>query len=324
MLVINEQDQQQLLNMKEVIDEVAHALKAFSEGKTETPLRYVLPFNNENKYLVMPALSDELKIVGIKTVTFAPENPEKGKKTITGSVLLSDYETGETLAVLDGNYLTKIRTGAISGVATKYLAREEAKTLCVIGAGDQAQGLVAAVMAGRNIDTVHFSSRTKEKANQFADTVAKKYHVTTKVFNVADDAMEKADIIVTATNSSYPVYSRSLKPGVHLNAVGSFKPDMQELPSESMLVANKIVVESVEAAMEETGDLKVPQDEGLITVNSLYGELGDIVAGNILGREDNKEVTLFKSVGLAIVDIVVAHYFYKKALKNSNKNHKIC
>jgi len=111
---------------------------------------------------------------------------------------------------------------------------------------------------------------------------------------------------------------------VHLNAVGSFKPDMQELPSESMLVANKIVVESVEAAMEETGDLKVPQDEGLITVNSLYGELGDIVAGNILGREDNKEVTLFKSVGLAIVDIVVAHYFYKKALKNSNKNHKIC
>lgn len=320
MLVINEQDQQQLLNMKEVIDEVAHALKAFSEGKTETPLRYVLPFNNENKYLVMPALSDELKIVGIKTVTFAPENPEKGKKTITGSVLLSDYETGETLAVLDGNYLTKIRTGAISGVATKYLAREEAKTLCVIGAGDQAQGLVAAVMAVRNIDTVHFSSRTKEKANQFADTVAKKYHVTTKVFNVADDAMEKADIIVTATNSSYPVYSRSLKPGVHLNAVGSFKPDMQELPSESMLVANKIVVESVESAMEETGDLKVPQDEGLITVNSLYGELGDIVAGNILGREDNKEVTLFKSVGLAIIDIVVAHYFYKKALKNSNKS----
>lgn len=135
--------------------------------------------------------------------------------------------------------------------------------------------------------------------------------------------MEKADIIVTATNSSYPVYSRSLKPGVHLNAVGSFKPDMQELPSESMLVANKIVVESVEAAMEETGDLKVPQDEGLITVNSLYGELGDIVAGNILGREDNKEVTLFKSVGLAIIDIVVAHYFYKKALKTAI-NHKIC
>jgi len=159
MLVLNEQDQQQLLNMEEVIDEVAQSLKAYSEGKTETPLRYVLPFNEENRYLVMPALSDELKIVGIKTVTFAPDNPKKGKKTITGSVLLSDYETGETLAVLDGSYLTKIRTGAISGVATKYLAREDAKTLCVIGAGDQAEGLIAAVMAVRNIDTVHFSSR---------------------------------------------------------------------------------------------------------------------------------------------------------------------
>ncbi|MBI5971622.1 ornithine cyclodeaminase family protein [Staphylococcus caledonicus] len=319
MLVLNEQDQQQLLNMEEVIDEVAQSLKAYSEGKTETPLRYVLPFNEENRYLVMPALSDELKIVGIKTVTFAPDNPKKGKKTITGSVLLSDYETGETLAVLDGSYLTKIRTGAISGVATKYLAREDAKTLCVIGAGDQAEGLIAAVMAVRNIDTVHFSSRTKENAEKLASNVAEEYNVQTKVFDEADDAMEDADVVVTATNSSKPVYSRSLQPGVHLNAVGSFKPEMQELPSESMLVANKIVVESTEAAMEETGDLKVPQEEGILTENSLHGELGNIVAGKISGREDDKEVTLFKSVGLAIVDIVVANYFYKKALEKNNQ-----
>lgn len=319
MLVLNEQDQQQLLNMEEVIEEVAQSLQVFSEGKTETPLRYVLPFNNENRYLVMPALSDELKIVGIKTVTFAPDNPKKGKKTITGSVLLSDYETGETLAVLDGSYLTKIRTGAISGVATKYLAREDAKTSCVIGAGDQAEGLIAAVMAVRNIETVHFSSRTKENAERLAQNVEKEYNVFTKVFDEADDAMEEADIVVTATNSTKPVYSHSLHPGVHLNAVGSFKPEMQELPSESMLVANKIVVESVEAAMEETGDLKVPQEEGIITQESLHGELGDIVAGKIPGREDDKEVTLFKSVGLAIVDIVVANYFYKKAIENSKK-----
>ncbi|GGG97902.1 ornithine cyclodeaminase family protein [Staphylococcus pragensis] len=317
MLVLNEQDQQQLLNMEEVIEEVAQSLQAFSEGKTETPLRYVLPFNNENRYLVMPALSDELKIVGIKTVTFAPDNPKKGKKTITGSVLLSDYETGETLAVLDGSYLTKIRTGAISGVATKYLAREDAKTLCVIGSGDQAEGLIVAVMAVRNIETVHFSSRTKENAERLAQNVEKEFNVSTKVFDEADDAMEEADIVVTATNSTKPVYSHSLHPGVHLNAVGSFKPEMQELPSESMLVANKIVVESVEAAMEETGDLKVPQEEGIITQESLHGELGDIVAGKIPGREDDKEVTLFKSVGLAIVDIVVANYFYKKAVENN-------
>ena len=192
-------------------------------------------------------------------------------------MLLSDYETGETLVVLDGSYLTKIRTGAISGVATKYLAREDAKTLCVIGSGDQAQGLIAAVMAVRHIDTIHFSSRTKENAERLAQEVANNYNVSTKVFEEADDAMEEVDVVVTATNSNHPVYSHSLHPGVHLNAVGSFKPDMQELPSESMLVANKIVVESVEAAMEETGDLKVPQEEGIITKDSLHGELGDIV-----------------------------------------------
>ena len=147
MKYIDEQTQAQLLDMNEVILEVEKALQAFSENKTITPLRYVLPFNEQNRYLVMPALSDELKIVGLKTVSFAPDNPKKGKATITGSVILSDYETGETLAVLDGGYLTKIRTGAISGVATKYLSREDAKVLTVIGAGVQAEGLIEAVMA---------------------------------------------------------------------------------------------------------------------------------------------------------------------------------
>ena len=318
MRYLDEQTQSELLNMNEVIEEVGQALKAFSEGKTETPLRHVLPFNKQNRYLVMPALSDELKIVGLKTVSFAPDNPKKGKATITGSVILSDYETGETLAVLDGGYLTKIRTGAISGVATKYLSREDAKVLTVIGAGVQAEGLIEAVMAVRNIEEVHFSSRTKEKAEKLAEATQQKYGVKAKTYDQADEAMEAADIIVTATNASEPVYSHTLHPGVHLNAVGSFKPDMQELPSESMMIANKIVVESTEAAMEETGDLKVPQEEGILTHNMLYGELGDIVSGKKAGREDEKEVTLFKSVGLAIVDIVVAQYFYKKALESDN------
>lgn len=318
MQYLDEHTQAHLLNMKEVIDEVGKALEAFSEGKTKTPLRHVLPFNEHNRYLVMPALSDELKIVGLKTVSFVPDNPKKGKATITGSVILSDYETGETLSVLDGGFLTKIRTGAISGVATKYLSRKDSKVLCVIGAGVQAEGLIEAMIAIRDIEVVHFSSRTKEKAEQLAKATQSKYGVKVSVYDEADKAMEEADIIVTATNASHPVYSHTLHPGVHLNAVGSFKPDMQELPSESMMVANKIVVESTEAAMEETGDLKIPQEEGILTESMLYGELGDIVSGKKLGREDKEEVTLFKSVGLAIVDIVVANYFYKKALENKN------
>ena len=315
MLYLTEKDQQQLLNMREVIDEVAESLKAFSEGETETPLRYSIPFNEDNRYLVMPALSDALKIVGLKTVTFAPKNPEKGKSTISGSVILSDYETGETLSVLDGGYLTKIRTGAISGVATKYLSRENANTLCVIGAGEQAEGLIAAVLAVRNINTIHFASRTIEKAERLAKQTKDLYDVNVEVFEDANQAIEGTDIVVTATNSSTPVFDRTLDPGVHLNAVGSFKADMQELPTESMMVANKIVVESTEAAMEETGDLKIPEQEGVLTQDMLHAELGDIVAGRKQGRTDEKEVTLFKSVGLAIVDIVVANYFYKKTQK---------
>ncbi len=148
----------------------------------------------------------------------------------------------------------------------------------------------------------------------FAETVQQQYQsVDVTVMENVDDAISNADVIVTATNATQPVFNKPLDAGVHVNAVGSFKPDMQEIPSETMLVANKIVVESMEAALEETGDLKVPLEEGIITERSLHGELGDIVIGKISGRDDNEEVTVFKSVGLAIVDIVVAQYFYKKA-----------
>ena len=313
---IDEQTQAQLLDMNEVILEVEKALQAFSENKTITPLRYVLPFNEQNRYLVMPALSDELNIVGLKTVSFAPENSKKGKATITGSVILSDYETGETLSILDGGFLTKVRTGAISGVATKYLAKENAKTLSVIGAGVQAEGLIEAILAVRDIEKIHIASRTFEKAENFAQNIRNRFNIKVSVFRLADEAIDSADIVVTATNANQPVYTHSLHPGVHLNAVGSFKPDMQEIPSETMLVANKIVVESMEAALEETGDLKIPQAEGILTKNMLHSELGDIISGEKVGRETEEEVTVFKSVGLAIVDIIVAQYFYKKLIQS--------
>ncbi len=316
MKYIDEQTQAQLLNMNEVILEVEKALQAFSENKTITPLRYVLPFNEQNRYLVMPALSDELNIVGLKTVSFAPENSKNEKATITGSVILSDYETGETLSILDGGFLTKVRTGAISGVATKYLAKENAKTLSVIGAGVQAEGLIEAILAVRDIENIHIASRTFEKAENFAQNIRNRFNIKVSVFKSADEAIDSADIVVTATNASHPVYTHSLHPGVHLNAVGSFKPDMQEIPSETMLVANKIVVESMEAALEETGDLKIPQSEGILTKNMLHSELGDIISGEKVGRETEEEVTVFKSVGLAIVDIIVAQYFYKKLIQS--------
>ncbi|MBO3065755.1 MULTISPECIES: ornithine cyclodeaminase family protein [Staphylococcus] len=317
MRYIDAQEQAKLLNMEEIVDAVAESLKAYSEGKTNTPLRYSLPFNEDNRYLVMPALSDELKIVGLKTVTVAPNNTKIGKNTIVGSVILSDYETGETLAVLEGSYLTKIRTGAISGVATRYLARENAKTLCVIGTGDQAQGLIEAVLAVRDIERIQFYNRTYDKAVNFSKQIEKDHeHLNLVVCDDVETAIADADIIVTATNAQAPVFKQRLAQGVHVNAVGSFKPDMQELPSQAIVDADKVVVEAVEAALEETGDLINPVSEGVFGRNHLYGELGHIVASKLEGRVSEDEITIFKSVGVAIVDIVVANYFYQKAIKS--------
>ena len=319
MQFIDAHEQAELLNMEEVVEAVAESLQAYSEGKTDTPLRYVLPFNEDNRYLVMPALSDELKVVGLKTVTVAPNNTKVGKNTIVGSVILSDYETGETLAVLEGSYLTKIRTGAISGVATKYLARENAETLCVIGTGDQAQGLIEAVLAVRDIKRIQLYNRTYRKAVTFAETVQQQYQsVDVTVMENVDDAIANADVIVTATNAIQPVFNKSLEAGVHVNAVGSFKSDMQELPSHAIANADKVVVEASEAALEETGDLITPIKEGLFGEKDLYGELGEIVGSLLAGRESDEEITIFKSVGVAIVDIIVANYFYQKAQKNND------
>ncbi|MCD8909803.1 ornithine cyclodeaminase family protein [Staphylococcus gallinarum] len=315
MLYINAEEQEKLLNMEEVVDAVAQSLRAYSEGKTDTPLRYVLPFNEDNRYLVMPALSDELKIVGLKTVTVAPNNSKQDKNTIVGSVILSDYETGETLAVLEGSYLTKIRTGAISGVATQYLARNDASTLCVIGTGDQAQGLIEAVLAVRDIKRIQCFNRTYDKAVKFAEMVQQQHKkIEVEVYERVEHAIAGADVIVTATNAQTPVFEQMLAPGVHVNAVGSFKPDMQELPSQLIANADKVVVEAESAALEETGDLLTPISEGEFTANDLHGELGHIVAKRLEGRVSDDEITVFKSVGVAIVDIVVANYFYRKKL----------
>ncbi|MCP8615932.1 ornithine cyclodeaminase family protein [Salirhabdus salicampi] len=314
MLVISKEEQKQLVNMNEVIDNASLALKEFSANRTVTPIRAALPFHNgQNTSLVMPSVAEELKSVGLKVVSVAPNNTKIGKKAINGVVMLSDFESGEPVAMLEGSYLTMVRTGALSGVATKYLAREDAKTLSVIGTGAQAEGLVAAVLAVRNIEQIYLYNRTKKKAEEFARYVFDTYGIQTEVISDANETVKKADIVVTATNALTPVFSDSLQPGVHVNAVGSFRPTMQELPSNAVTSANKVVVEAKDAALEETGDLQVPIREGLFNESDIYSELGKVVAGDYPGRESEREITLFKSVGLAVVDIVVARYIYDKA-----------
>lgn len=318
MLVINAEEQSSLVDINEIMECVEVALKEFSAQRTITPIRAALPFNQgHNTALIMPSVAEELSSIGLKVVTVAPQNKELGKKTIRGIVMLSDFKTGEPVALLEGSYLTMIRTGALSGVATKYLARENAKKLCIIGTGEQAKGLVEVMLAVRNIDEIMLFNRSEQKAHDFAYYIKNKFNKKVQVYTDANEAVSAADIIVTTTNSSTPVFSAKLKPGVHVNAVGSFRPTMQELPSHAVASAQKVVVESREAALEETGDLITPIHEGVFHASDIFAELGQIAAGELQGRTSDEEMTVFKSVGLAVVDIVVAKYFYDKAIKQN-------
>ncbi|HFU7089578.1 TPA: ornithine cyclodeaminase family protein [Bacillus cereus] len=321
MLVISANEQRNLVNMNEVIKYAALALQEFSAERTITPIRGSLPFASEqNTALIMPSVAEGLEALGLKVVTVVPENKKIGKKTINGIVMLLDFQTGEPLALLEGSYLTMIRTGALSGVATKHLARHNAKTLCIIGTGEQAKGIAEAIFAVRNIEKVILYNRTEEKAYAFARYIKEKFGKPAYVHTNANEAITEADIIVTTTNASTPVFSEKLKKGVHINAVGSFRPSMQELPSHAIASANKVVVESKEAALEETGDLQAPIQEGLFKASDIHAELGQIISGEKTGRENDEEITVFKSVGLAVVDIIVAKYLYERAMERGVGN----
>ncbi|OOZ90830.1 ornithine cyclodeaminase family protein [Bacillus cereus] len=316
MLVISANEQRNLVNMNEVIEYAALALQEFSAERTITPIRGSLPFASEqNTALIMPSVAEGLEALGLKVVTVVPENKKIGKKTINGIVMLSDFQTGEPLALLEGSYLTMIRTGALSGVATKHLARHNAKTLCIIGTGEQAKGIAEAIFAVRDIERVMLYNRTEEKAYAFSQYIQEKFGKPAYVHANANEAISEADIIVTTTNASTPVFSEKLQKGVHVNAVGSFRPSMQELPSHAIANANKVVIESKEAALEETGDLQVLIQEGVFKASNIHAELGQIISGERAGRENDEEITIFKSVGLAVVDIIVAKYLYERAVE---------
>lgn len=306
----------ELVDMKEILQCIEVALKEFSASATDTPIRTVLPFGTENSGVVMPSVAEGLQSMGLKYVNVVPSNITIGKKVINGVVLLSDITTGEPLALLEGSYLTRLRTGALSAVATKYLSREDSKTLGIIGTGEQAKGVCEAILAVRDIDTIYLHNRSEEKAISFSKFVSSKFNKQVVICPNSNEVVRNSDILVTATTSMGPVFTEALKPGVHVNGVGSFKPTMQELPTSAICSAVKVVVESKESALEEAGDLVVPIQDGMYSKEAIHGELGQIISGKLTGRDNEHEVTIFKSVGLAIADIVIAKYFYDKACKN--------
>lgn len=299
--------------MADAVEGMNRAFGALSAGYADVPLRSRVQSNGTT--LVMPVYLPESDALAVKIVSVFPANLEHGLPTIHALVLALDPQTGEPLAMMEGGSLTAIRTGAGSGAATKLLAREDAKTVAIIGSGVQAQTQLEAVCTVRAIERVLVYSRTQANAERFAEVMAG-YDVVPddiEVANSAAAAVREADIICAATTSATPVFvGEDVKPGTHINAVGSFTPEMQEV-DETTIRRARVYVDSREAVMAEAGDLIIPVRAGRVPESHIYAEIGEVVLGKKTGREDNDQITYFKSVGVAAQDGVAAAIALTKA-----------
>jgi ornithine cyclodeaminase/alanine dehydrogenase-like protein (mu-crystallin family) len=296
MLFLNEEQVQEDLRMADLIPAMERALIDFSAGKVKQPVRQVIPVDPPGGfYGIMPALTPDG--LGQKIVTFYPPNAEKGIPTHMALIVLNDPQTGAPLAVMDGRLITEMRTAAVSAAATKLLAPKDATVLAILGSGVQARSHLEALRLVRQFEETRVWSQTKSHAESFAKEIGAK--VTSQ-----EDAVRGADVIVTVTSSRTPVLKgRWLKPGCHVNAVGACRHDWRELDNDA--IRNSVVfVDSREAAMKESGDV-------ILSGAKIYAELGEAFAGKIDDRAG--ETTIFKSLGMAVEDIVAALLVYRAA-----------
>ena len=287
-----------------------------SAGRANMPLRGRIDHPSAaGVTLIMPALLPETGDFAIKVVSVFGENPGRRLPTIHALVVALDAATGAPLALLEGATLTALRTGAGSGAATELLARPEARTLAIFGSGVQARTQFEAICTVREIEAAWVFSRSPKHAQAFAAEMAKESWAPASI-SVAGDraaAVREADIVCTATTSSTPVFDgHDLRPGTHINAIGGYTPTMQEVDSATVAMA-RVVVDSREAALAEAGDLIIPIREGLISADPIHAELGEIVNGTKAGRTDPEQITLFKSVGVAVQDAIAAGWALARA-----------
>ena len=300
--------------MIEAIDAMEEAFSSLSSGKSYVPLRYVTSMaEGQLNLMLKPASVDSLKRAAIKVITQKEMGAVRGIPSIVGIVLVLDTETGEILSIMDGEYLTALRTGAAGGLATKYFASKNAQTLAIFGCGAQGKTQLEAVAAVRNIKKVWVFDKYPQTAKRFADEMQAKLNGTVQVAP-DNSVLKECDVICTATNSETPLFFKEeVKDGVHINAIGSFKPNMQELDPQLLKTA-KIIVDQKEPCLAESGDLIKPINAGLFTPEHLFGEIGEYPLKRITGRTSEEEITVFKSVGVAIQDFVVANRIFEKAV----------
>jgi alanine dehydrogenase len=315
MLLLTESDVRAVLPMRDLIDTMHTALAELSAGRVQQPLRTVLEVGEQHAFFgVMPACIPKSGALGTKLVTVFGSNLAIGLPSHLATILLLDSTTGALLSVMDGRYITEARTAAVSAVSVQLLAQPDASRLAILGSGVQARSHLRAISCVRDLKEVRVWSPSESSRARF---VAEMQPETTAVVTAATSAREavsSADLIVLATASREPVIESAwVADGTHIAAVGACRPDQREMDT-ALVTRARVFVDSRRGAVAEAGDLVIPMNEGAFEASQIAGELGELAGAAVAARSSPGEITVFKSLGMAVEDVAAAHLAYHRAM----------
>lgn len=318
MLLLNRDEIKKVFTMKEAIEADKKAFTLSAEGKIKNPLRTVIEAHEDDSFVYMPSYAPDIEAAAIKVISIFPHNIDKGLNSSPGQVLLIDAITGYFLALLDGTYVTQIRTGASTGAAFDVLGKKDCRIGGMIGTGNQAATQLEAMICARKLEEVRIYDMNIERCKDFCQrmqTELASYGTKFVPVSSSDEAVSEADLFVTITPSPKPVFDGTkVKKGATISCVGTFQPDKHEMDPVVLTRASKIICDSKEAALAETGDLLIPISQGIIKEDDITGSLGNVINGTIAGRENDDEIIVYETVGIAAQDLVTAKLIYDKAV----------
>ena len=315
--LLNEQQVHSLLPMNDLIAAMESALAKFSSRDVLQPVRTVLTVGPTNAYYgLMPAYIPAPACMGAKIVTVFGENHKKNLPSHLATILLFDPDTGMLQAILDGRYITEARTAAVSAVSTRFLAKPDASTLAIIGSGVQARSHLEAYQHVRQLKEVRIWSPNPHSRQSFVDDMSPAVHVPIRATDTAEHAVRGADLIVLVTSSPTPVIDDAwVSEGAHVVCIGACRPNQQEMPPQ-LVKRSRLYVDSSAAAVVESGDVVMNIAAGLFDRSHIRGEIGELVLGKVEGRKTPRDITVFKSLGMAVEDVVAADLVLRRAAES--------
>lgn len=319
MLLLSREDIKKVFTMKEAIEAVKQAFSLVSENKCVVPLRTNIQAPKyEGCFLFMPAYVEEMDTASLKVINIFPHNIDQGIPSAPAQVFLIDGKTGLVQSVLDGTYVTQLRTGASSGAAFELLAKKNCRTGALIGTGGQAATQLEAMLCARALEEVRVFDTNAERCADFTKRMQEElagYQTRIRAVSSSDEAIDDADLLITVTPSSTPVFDGTkIKKGATISCVGSYQHHMQELDPAVLPRTSKIYFDSRSAVLSEAGDILIPLEKGIISEKNFTGDIGDVISKKLVGRENDEEIIVYETVGVAAQDLVTAKIIYDKAI----------